>query len=199
MRGTTGFAGALVLSALMLAVLCGTNVKAEKEKSPTGKAAVAGKPTTPELKAFEVANGNPAEISQTLTAVYTALRGPIQGANGLRLAVGPRSKTLFVRGTEKEIEVVGDLLRILDAEPGATAPESKFVKLIRLQNTKVAEVVPVLQALGLQSQVIALPTLNAFVINKETDSKEAQTVIEKLDGEKKPADKKPVEKLPKKS
>jgi hypothetical protein len=197
------FGGALVLAALLVAVV--GNSAVGQAKGPVAKDKTTGKqapaPAAPEVKTFELVNIDPEDFRQTVQAVWDATHPvrPGQPANGLRLATVPRSRTVFVRGTTGELELIAELARVLDIEAVAPIPDSKMVRIVRLRYAKVPEVVPVLNTLGIQGQVIALPRLNAFLLQKDGDSKDARIVIEKIDIEKKPVEKKPIEKLPRKS
>jgi hypothetical protein len=181
---------------------------------PTGPApkAVPGRPAeaapagdnASALRCFELTNADPEEVRGILAQVGgTLIKGgprPVPGAtapNSLRMAVDARTHTLFVRGTEKELEAVADLVAVLDADPSKPAPEGKSARVIRLRHAKVPEVMQVLTGLGYQGQILPLPRTGTLLLTgPEAESKEVRSVIEKLDVEHKagakPAVKKPV-------
>jgi type II secretory pathway component GspD/PulD (secretin) len=156
------------------------------------------------LKCFELAHADPEEVRQTLTQLWgqlTAAHSPgrpgVPGfagvpagapgvpAGGPRIAVDGRTRTVFVRAPEKDLEAIGDLIAVLDADPGR-GPEGKNGRVVHLRNTKVNEVLQVLTGLGLQGQVLALPRSNALLLTgPEADGKEVREVIDKLDVERK--------------
>jgi hypothetical protein len=173
--------------------------KTDKEKASNGG----------EVKVFDLAHADPEAVRQTLTTILETRRGTLPGPLP-RIATSPRTKALFVRGGDKEIEVVAELIRILDTAPGAPLPESKTMHIVRLKHAKAPEVFQVLTNLGLQTQVVPLTHINSLLVEKKGDSKEILGVLEKLDveirpakrpaetksSEKKPSEKKPSEKVP---
>ena len=180
---------------LALAVVwVGTLPGQQKESSTKGKAP-AGEGKTLQVKAIKLSNADPEEVRQTLMSVWPqvmAARGvrantAAARAADLHLAVSSRLRTLFVRGTEQQLEAVQDLVKVLDAAPGASLPESKGLSVVRLQHVKVPEVLQILTALGFQGQIIALPKLNALILpREEEEAKEVRLILESLDTPEKP-------------
>ena len=134
-------AGAVLASAVLWV---GTLPGQQKESSTKGKAP-AGEGKTLQVKAIKLSNADPEEVRQTLMSVWPqvmAARGvrantAAARTSDLHLAVSSRLRTLFVRGTEQQLEAVQDLVKVLDAAPGASLPESKGLSVVRLQHVKV--------------------------------------------------------------
>src|SRR5262249_32093480 len=146
----------------------------------------------------KLSNADPEEVRQTLMNVWPQ----VMAARGVRtnaaagktadphLAVSSRLRTLFVRGTEQQLETVQDLVKVLDSAPGESLRESKGLSVVRLQHVKVPEVLQVLNGLGFQGQVIPLPKLNALILPRaEDEAKEVRVVLESLDAPEKPNEK----------
>ena len=134
-------AGAVLASAVLWV---GTLPGQQKESGTKGKAP-AGEGKTLQVKAIKLSNADPEEVRQTLMSVWPqvmAARGvrantAAARTSDLHLAVSSRLRTLFVRGTEQQLEAVQDLVKVLDAAPGASLPESKGLSVVRLQHVKV--------------------------------------------------------------
>jgi hypothetical protein len=182
------------LAAAALAIVGGSLALAQPAGS--GKTAVPGAPAgkagngdTGDLRTFQLTYADPEEVRGIVTqmgASLTARPGskPTPGAvTTLRLAVDPRTKTLFVRGTEKELDAVADLVAILDADPSKPAAEGKSTRVIRLRHVQVGEVMQVLTGLNLQNQVIPLTRTKALLLTGTDTEKEIRAVVEKLDVE----------------
>jgi type II secretory pathway component GspD/PulD (secretin) len=145
------------------------------------------------LKAFELTRADPEEVRQVLNQLVNTMSAPkpgqpiVMGAVSLRLAVDPRTRTLFARGTDKELDTVSDLVAVLDGEPGKAPAEGKSMRIVHLKHAKVQEVLGVLNNLGYQGQVIALPKANSLVLTQpEGEAKEIrEVIIEKIDVESK--------------
>jgi type II secretory pathway component GspD/PulD (secretin) len=190
----------LLCATLVAGTACGArgqpSGKPEQKTSPEKPAAIQAKDDNElQVKSFRLRHADPEEVRQILTQVWTTAAGakpPVGGrpalpvvAKGPRLAVDSRSHSLFVRGTDKEVKVVASLVAILDTEPGQPAPESKDLRVLRLQHAKVDQATQVLSALGLNAHTVALKKTNAIVIISPSDAHAAEIreVIEKLDVE----------------
>jgi type II secretory pathway component GspD/PulD (secretin) len=147
------------------------------------------------LKAFALTHVDPEEVRQVLPQLINATNAPKPGqppgAAGqpgaadtatLRMAVDPRSHTLFVRGSDKELGAVSDIVAVLEGDPSKVPVGGKSMRIVRLKHTKVQEVLGVLNNLGYQGQIIALPKANSVVLTQpEAEAKEIREVIEKMD------------------
>ncbi len=166
-------------------------------------AAKAGNGETGDLRSFQLAYADPEEVRQIVSQMVPGMLAkpgtrPIPGAPGvpstLRIAVDQRTRTLFARGTEKELDAVAEVVSLLDADPSKSAPEGKSSRIIRLRYAKVPEVQQVLTGLGLQNQVVYLPRTNAMLLVGTEGEKEIRAVLEKLDVEPRTTSKPPVKK-----
>jgi type II secretory pathway component GspD/PulD (secretin) len=150
-----------------------------------------------QVKTFRLRHADPEEVRQILAQVWTTMpqvKPPVGFKPGVptagaprvpRFAVDTRSRTLFVRGTDKEVAMAVSLVSILDTEPGQPIPESKDLRVLRLQHAKVDQATAVLTALGLQIHTVPLRKTNALVILSPSDANVAaiRDVIESLDVE----------------
>jgi type II secretory pathway component GspD/PulD (secretin) len=153
--------------------------------------------TPPELlkvKAFQLKRTNPEEVRQTLIQLWPHLNGKgedgpsrpgtaVAGAQPMpRIAVSPRTRTLFVRAGKTALETAGELVEVLDGDSDRVGENLKNLAIIRLRHAQVHEVLQVLQPLGLQGTFVALPQMKAIVVLKAGDSaKEIEEVISQAD------------------
>jgi type II secretory pathway component GspD/PulD (secretin) len=201
MRITAHALRAALAAAVALAALSARAPAQEKAPAKGPAAAAAKAPLKPgevpgvnphalTVKSFELAHADPEEVRQTLTqmwvhvmAAHGARPGPPGPAQPPRLAVDARTRTLFVRGNEKELEAVSELVAVLDGDP-AKPGEGKNARVVRLHHAKVGEVLQVLTGLGLAGQVLALPKSNTLILpHNEAEAREVRAVVEKLDVE----------------
>jgi type II secretory pathway component GspD/PulD (secretin) len=157
------------------------------DKAPAAKESPANAEV--ELKAIKLAHASPEEVRDTLSSVWPALVTARRLPNGgtaakLSVAADARTKTLFVRGTDKQLGMVEQLVKILDTAPDQELPTGTGLTVVRLKHAKVDEVTQVLAGLGLQQQVIALPRQNALILPQaERQAKDIRMVIENVDTE----------------
>jgi type II secretory pathway component GspD/PulD (secretin) len=137
----------------------------EVKKNSASKAPTASQAKEPEanhdtqLKVIKLSNAKPEEVRDTLTIIWSPLmnsRGipASMMATGVPVAVNERTKTLFVRGTEKQLEIIENLIQVLDIAPGQDLPKADGLNVVRLRHAKVDQVFQVLAGLGLQQHVI---------------------------------------------
>jgi type II secretory pathway component GspD/PulD (secretin) len=154
----------------------------------SGKADARQAAPAQQIKTFDLTRADPEEVRQILAGNWTSLMGLRGQAGGSapRFSVDRRTGTLFVSGTEKELELVQDFVRIMDAGPDET-PEVNGLQVIRLRHAKVAEVTQILAELGLQGRVLPLTRTNTLILAKEgAGAQDVRSVVEKVDVEKKP-------------
>jgi type II secretory pathway component GspD/PulD (secretin) len=194
---TIAVLAAVVLAAGLADSANGRQAKTKKPAEETKQAKVKPAPVeTQQLKTFELAHADAEKVRATLTTVWSSLMG-LAGrkvASTPRLAANTRTRTLFVRGTEKELAAVADLISILDTPAGKALPDGKGLRAVRLQYAKVHEVMQVLSGLGMQNSVVALNELNTLLLPQNGDTNDVRTIIEKLDVEKKSEKKQPIKK-----
>jgi hypothetical protein len=171
----------LLAACFVLAAVCAGSADGRQAKGPPDKSkikpVVKPKADAVGVQTFDLVRADPEEVRMTITKVIP----PRPGNQGLRLAVDARTKTLFARGTAKELEAVADIVAILDTPAGKPLPEGKGIRVVRLEHVKVNDVVSVLTGLGLQAPV-ALPKLNALILPEGDEAaKDVRTVVEKLD------------------
>jgi hypothetical protein len=162
-----------------------------KQKTTKDTKEPAPAPEETQIKIFTLSHASPQEIQQALNQ----LAGPVAAgklvspypgvAVGLRtsprIAVDTASKTVFVRGTAKQVGLVERLLSVLDADPGQPPPEAKGLHLIRLKHAKAGEVMKVLTTLELQAQILPLNGNNSLLFLPGASAEHAREVIGRLD------------------
>jgi hypothetical protein len=105
-----------------------------------------------------------------------------------RLAVDPRTRSIIVRGTERDLETVADVVALLDLPPGKPLPKVKNLHAYRLRHANAEELTQVLQTLDLAVRIVPMPQANLLIMaGSEEAMKEIASVIEELDVERKPA------------
>ncbi len=151
-----------------------------------------------QLKTFHLQHCDPMELRQALsqllqpgipggmatTAVRTAAATTIltNGRPGPHLVVDDRTRTLFVRGTNSDIEKITGLIEALDTEPGKSASGNSSLHVVRLQHCRAEEVMQTLTGLQLGAQVIVLQRSNVLVVPASSPIlKDIDAVIATLD------------------
>lgn len=103
-----------------------------------------------------------------------------------RLAVDPRTRSVIIRGTDKDLRMAQDLIEALDGADGAGAVKLKNVRIFRLKHASADEVQGILQTLDIKATVAAAPKGRLLVVaGPEGVLKEVADVIEALDVESK--------------
>jgi hypothetical protein len=175
---------------------------AAKEGTEKAAAQPTKQPEEPlHLKVFALTNADPEEVRQVLNQVCQNMHGVRSGVAGPavtpgfpgaappvanhapRIAVDAKSKTVFVRGTDKQLKVAADVVSLLDAQPGQAPPEVKELKVLHLKQAKADEVMQVLSSLGLNTSVATLKKANAVIVfpGSEAAADEVRQVVERLD------------------
>jgi hypothetical protein len=107
------------------------------------------------------------------------------------VAVDHRTRSLIVRGTEKDLQIVADLVAVLDLEKGKTAAlplaKGRNLRAFNLRYADAKEIAKVLTNLNLNARMAFPPKSNLIiVIGSETEMKEIGEVVDALDVEVKP-------------
>jgi hypothetical protein len=154
-------------------------------KPPVKRTSPAAAAPTTEVQAFKLNHADPTELQKMLTANWAALMAAhgqkAASAKAPALVVSERTRTLFARGSDKELEVLAKLIPALDDALGGKESASKDGRVLRLKSANVPEVIQVLTGLGLQGAVIGLPKANALFITNDAQAKAVRLVVEKLD------------------
>ncbi len=108
------------------------------------------------------------------------------GPGSWRLAVDQRTRSLIVRGTERDLQTVADLVAVLDLPAGKPIPKVKNLRAYQLRHANAEELTQVLQLLELDVRIVPLPKANLLILaGAEEAMKEIGSVIEELDVEQK--------------
>ena len=96
--------------------------------------------------------------------------------------VDARTQSLLARGSEKQLAVAADVVRMLEHPADKPVPKIKHLFAFRFKFAHGGEVAGALKRLGFQSQ-IASTDETLFVLGSEQELKEIGEVIEQLDVE----------------
>ena len=178
--------------AILLAFLCAgpawgqgkPPIQKDKGKPPVGTKPAAAAAETTEVRVFKLNHADPKELQQMVATHWAALGGTRDPKGGPAkvptMVVNDRTRTLFARGSEKELALLDKILPELDEALGGK--EGKDGRVIRLKNARVPEVIQVLTGLGLQHTVIGLPKANAlFLTANDGQTKAVRVVVQTLD------------------
>jgi type II secretory pathway component GspD/PulD (secretin) len=154
--------------------------------APGAKPPAANRTEALKLKTFTLKRANAEVVRQTLLQVWPHLSAN-QGAAGAGqqlplLAAHPRTHTLFVRASQTALDTVTELIGLLEGDSDKDTESLKNLRLVRLRHASSQEVLQILQQLGLQGTVLALPQSNLIVVLKSgTDTQEIEEVIRDVD------------------
>src|SRR5262249_4979142 len=112
-----------------------------RKDTKDGSAKLDGK-ARPRIKVFQLSHADPEELKQILEDFRQATDPSAIKSSGVRLfgdgnpsdprgerkiglAVDTRTRSLIVRGSEKELQVAADLVAVLDLQPEDPSPRSK--------------------------------------------------------------------------
>jgi hypothetical protein len=99
-------------------------------------------------------------------------------------AIDQRTRSLIVRGTEKDLQAVADFVAILDLPDDKPIPKLKNVHAFKLRFARPSDVNDVLKQLNIDVLVAQIPKSNILLVNgPDSAIKEATEIIETLDAE----------------
>jgi beta-lactamase regulating signal transducer with metallopeptidase domain len=101
-----------------------------------------------------------------------------------RLAADRRTHCLIVRGTDRDIRTVADLLAMLDVEDGKPVPRVKNYRVFRLRYAGANEVAMIVQRLDIDALIVPAPKAQMVIVSgPEAALKEIGEVIDAVDVE----------------
>jgi hypothetical protein len=111
------------------------------------------------------------------------------GVGDTRFAADPRSRTLIVRGPERDIQIIADLVTVLDVAPKKAAPKVKNLRVFRLKHADSDTVAAAVSQLGIQARIAPArlergdgsDDLLVIAMGSEEQIREVSQVIEALD------------------
>ncbi len=120
------------------------------------------------------------------------------GGGGLgthRIAIDNRTKSLIVRGTEKDLRIATDLVTVLNTPADKALPKVKNLSAFKLRHANPEELSETLGELELKVRIAAVPDSKLLIVAGSADEiTDITEVIEALDVAGKPEDKKPEKK-----
>jgi beta-lactamase regulating signal transducer with metallopeptidase domain len=110
-----------------------------------------------------------------------------------RFAGDPRSRTLIVRGPEREVQIITDLVTVFDTAPKKKAPKVKNLHVFKLKHADPDNVIQTLSQLGIQARIAPArlgpeegeQELFLIAMGPDDQIREVRQVIEALDVESK--------------
>jgi type II secretory pathway component GspD/PulD (secretin) len=99
-------------------------------------------------------------------------------------AIDERTRSLIVRGTEKDLQAVAEFVAILDLPPNKPLPQLKNLHAFKLRFASPENVCEVLRTLSIDVFVGKIPKSTVLLVHgPEAAVKEATEIIEALDAE----------------
>jgi type II secretory pathway component GspD/PulD (secretin) len=113
-----------------------------------------------------------------------ALGGPAGSMAGpsWRLTADPRTKSLIIRGSEKDIDLAGDLVTVLDLPADKPMPKVKTLRAYKLKHANAGELNAVLFTLEMDARMVPVEKGNILIVAGSEDvMKDMDSVVEALD------------------
>jgi hypothetical protein len=109
-----------------------------------------------------------------------ALGGGVGGPTW-RLAADPRTKSLIIRGSEKEVDIAADLVAVLDLPADKPLPKVKNLRAYKLKHASAQDLNAVLNSL-LDARMVPVEKGNILIVAGSEDvMKDIDGVVEALD------------------
>jgi hypothetical protein len=129
-----------------------------------------------QIKTFEMKDANITDLQQVL-----ARFAPSKSGKPLLVVADPKTKVLFIRGTQADVEVAAKIIAQLEGEGKTPGP----LEVIHLQYTPVDDAMRVLTALELNARVFPCPGHKALILAQgEASLDQVKAVVEKLENAK---------------
>jgi hypothetical protein len=98
-----------------------------------------------------------------------------------RLAADPRTKSLIIRGSEKEVDIAADLVAVLDVPADKPIPNVKNLRAYKLKHASAQDLNAVLNSL-LDARMVPVEKGNILIVAGSEDvMKDIDSVVEALD------------------
>jgi type II secretory pathway component GspD/PulD (secretin) len=98
--------------------------------------------------------------------------------------VDERTRSLVMRGTEKDVQTAAELVALAELPREKPLPALKHLKAFRLKHADAAQTAELLTELGVEARVVALVPTNVVVASgPEAAMKEVAEVLQALDVE----------------
>jgi type II secretory pathway component GspD/PulD (secretin) len=112
--------------------------------------------------------------------------GGIGGFGGMpgafQVSIDPRTRSVIVRASDKNLQLTADLISVLDLPKGKAMPEVKTLKALSLKHADAGEIMNALQAAGVEARMVALGEAKMLVVAGPEDAmKEVADLVKDLD------------------
>jgi type II secretory pathway component GspD/PulD (secretin) len=166
-----------------------------------------GKAPAPQLhiKAFRLRHTAPQVVAGIAQQLFAAPAGPFGGAAGfspigglgpsgsmtmagagfggaLRMVADAGSHTLLVRGSKRDLDVVGELVSLLDQRGGKATTKTANLGVFDLRHASPEAVVKAVSQLGIQARIAVVPDTRKLIVRgSEEELGEVRQVVQALD------------------
>ena len=200
-------ASTLFLAAVLPAVAAAQAPNPPNAATPPPAAkAEGGQPTAPakaegqaDVKVVHLKRADPEEVQQAINQLWPAVAaegestqatpmkptapapaaGKPAGIAPPRVAVNSRTRTLFLRGSGKALELASEVIDALDGEPGKESPKLKNLVVFQAPGGAIDEVLQVLTTLDLNSHVFPMRKSNMLIVAQGPYARDVNEVLTK--------------------
>ena len=110
-----------------------------------------------------------------------ALGGGMAGPTW-RLTADPRTKSLIIRGSEKDVDIAADLVAVLDLPADKSMPKVKNLRAYKLKHASAQDLNAVLSSLEMDARMVPIEKGNILIVAGTEDvMKDVDSVVEALD------------------
>lgn len=176
----------------------GQAAQGQGSQAQPGQTAEQEKPESRHLRVFELKHRNPQELVQLLSMQIPRPGLPAQGVQrtagyrgateNVQVAADQKKGFLLVRGTQGQIDEIGQLVKAIDVEEGQLKKqEFRDMHLMPVPAQEATRVHSILSQLGLSGQMVSMGKVSFMVFAHEDDEKtqQAEEVINRLTSEEK--------------
>lgn len=98
------------------------------------------------------------------------------------IVVEQRTRSVIVRGTEKNVRLAAEVVAVLDQPPNKPLPEVKGLRALPLKHASADELTQTLQELMLEARIVPLAAAKMILVaGEEASMKEVTDLIKDLD------------------
>ncbi len=99
-----------------------------------------------------------------------------------RLTADPRTKSLIIHGSEKDVDIAADLVAVLDLPADKPMPKVKNLRAYKLKHASAQDLNGVLSSLEMDARMVPIEKGNILIVAGSEDvMKDMDSVVEALD------------------